>query len=170
MDHDDVIVPDRDNVIAMYHDHNIMMGPGKETVTDHDHGITMGHDDGALTVRNGVTIMDRGHVSIIRRVGETMMDPDHVIKMNHDDTATSDRGDVPIVSVQVFVSLMRRANSPKVVFWKKIFLSYFGVGCWFIKSFNENRGSMSKIRHVFQTCLISSSVAGSSRGVGGTRK
>ena len=35
MDHDDVIVPDRDNVIAMYHDHNIMMGPGKETVTDH---------------------------------------------------------------------------------------------------------------------------------------
>ena len=58
MDHDDVIVPDRDNVIAMYHDHNIMMGPGKETVTDHDHGITMGHDDGALTVRNGVTIMD----------------------------------------------------------------------------------------------------------------
>ena len=35
MDHDDVIVPHRDNVIAMYHDHNIMMGPGKETVTDH---------------------------------------------------------------------------------------------------------------------------------------
>ena len=80
----------------MYHDHNIMMDPGKETVTDHDHGITMGHDDGALTVRNGVTIMDRGHVSIIRRVGETMMDPDHVIKVNHDDTATSDRGDVPM--------------------------------------------------------------------------
>ena len=40
MDHDDVIVPDRDNVIAMYHDHNIMMGPGTETVTDHDHGIS----------------------------------------------------------------------------------------------------------------------------------
>ena len=75
-----------------------------------------------------------------------------------------------LVSVQVFVSLTRRANSPKVVFWKKMFLSYVGVGCWFIKSFNENRGSMSKIRHVFQTCLISSSVAGSSRGVGGTRK
>ena len=35
MNYDDVIVPDRENVIAMYHDHNIMMGPGKETVTDH---------------------------------------------------------------------------------------------------------------------------------------
>ena len=59
-----------------------------------------------------------------------------------------------LVSVQVFVSLMRRANSPKVVFWKKSFLSYFGVGCWFIKSFNENRGSMSKIRHVFKRVLF----------------
>ena len=49
---------------------------------------------------------------------------------------------------------MRRTNSPKVVFWKKSFLSYFGVGCWFIKSFNENRGSMSKIRHVFKRVLF----------------
>ena len=54
--------------------------------------------------------------------------------------------------------------------WGRKKLSYFGVWCWFTKSFNENRGSMSKIRHVFQTCLISSSVAGSSRGAGGTRK
>ena len=67
MDHDDVIVPDRDNVIAMYHDHNIMMGPGKETVTDHDHGITMGHDDGALTVRNGSPklYVAHGHLRVV---------------------------------------------------------------------------------------------------------
>ena len=75
MDHDDVIVPDRNNVIAMYHDRNIMMGPGKETVTDHDHGIAMGHDDEALTVRTGVTIMDRGHVNAFCRGLQNLIFP-----------------------------------------------------------------------------------------------
>ena len=75
MNYDDVIVPDREHVIAMYHDHNTMMGPGKETVTDHDHGITMGHDDEALTVRNGLTIMDRGHVNVICRGLQNLIFP-----------------------------------------------------------------------------------------------